>query len=84
MVVRERRRVANLARTACNLDIKCIDKEKLLQSKDAAFRSHVEEEKAEVARLAKQHQEDILSLMSLVKDKDQNSDIITTEGKHVC
>ena len=84
MVVRERRRVANLARTACNLDIKSIEMEKMLQSKDDAFRSHVEEEKAERAKLARQYQEDIWSLMSLVKQSDEDADPTRTEGEILC
>ena len=81
MVVRERRRVVNLARTACNLDTLCMDKEKLLQSNIAAFRSYEQEEKAERFKLARQHQEDILSLMAIVKTNDEKSDMKSTEGK---
>jgi len=83
MVVRERRRVANLVRTACNLDVKSIENEKLLESKDAAFKSYVEEEKAEKAKLTRQHQEDIWSLMSLVEGNEGRGIYTSTEGKHI-
>jgi len=66
MVVRERRRVAKLARTASSLDQKVLDAEKIASSKEAALRSHMEESKNERVSMAQSHQEKILSLMSLL------------------
>ena len=69
MVVRERRRVAALARTASSLDEKVYEAEKEAASKDAAFRSHVEEARREREELEQSHQERLLSLMEMVKEE---------------
>lgn len=68
MVVKERRRVAKLARTASSLDQKALDAEELASSKEAALRSLMEESKNERVAMAQNHQERILSLMSLLQE----------------
>ncbi|KAG7360918.1 kinesin motor domain containing protein [Nitzschia inconspicua] len=68
MVVRERRRVASLARTASQLDEKVQEAEAVAAAKDAAFRAYVDEQTLEAASLAQNHQEHILSLMEMVKE----------------
>lgn len=70
MVVRERRRVASLARTASSLDEKAVEAEKSAFEKDIAFRSYMEEEQRERESLAQSQQEQILSLMSLVQEQE--------------
>ena len=72
MVVRERRRVATLARTASTLDEKAVDAEKKAASVDAALRSFMEEQRTERAALIQAHQEQILSLMEIVKDDERD------------
>jgi len=72
MVVRERKRVAALARTASSLDQKLIDAEKMAVSKESALRSHMEESRYERATMAQSQQEKILSLMALVQDQGKD------------
>eukprot|EP00980_Cylindrotheca_fusiformis_P025334 scaffold13478_cov132-Cylindrotheca_fusiformis.AAC.27 len=69
MVVRERRRIATLARTASLLDERVQEAEATSKSKDEAFRSYVNEQRREAASLAQNHQEHILSLMEMVKEE---------------
>jgi len=73
MVVRERRRVASLARTAATLNEQAKLAEREANEKEAAFRSYQEEERAERSLLAQSHQEQILSLMTIVKDEELTS-----------
>jgi hypothetical protein len=68
MVVRERRRVASLARTASTLNERVKTAERAVTEKDVAFRSYRDEERTERAALAQNQQEQILSLMALVQD----------------
>lgn len=68
MVVRERRRIASLARTASSLDEKVQETESSLADKDTAFRAYVDEQRLEAAALAQNQQEHILSLMEMVKE----------------
>lgn len=68
MVVRERRRVASLARTASTLNERAKTAERTVAEKDVAFRSYRDEERTERAALAQNQQEQILSLMALVQD----------------
>jgi hypothetical protein len=74
MVVRERRRVAKLARTASSLDQKKLDAENIASSKEAALRSHMEESKNERVAMAQNHQEKILSLMSLLHQDQEGQE----------
>ena len=78
MVVKERRRVAMLARTASSLDEKATLAEKVAKEKDDAFRSYVEEERHERAALAQEQQEQILSLMEMVKYDDKQAKDLST------
>lgn len=71
MVVKERRRVATLARAASALDQKAINAEELATSKEVALRSFMDESKNEKVALVQNHQEKILSLMSMVHQEDQ-------------
>lgn len=78
MVVRERRRVASLARTASSLDEKAVQAEKSASAKEAAFRSYMEEEQHERDTLAQSQQEQILSLMSMVKEQEA---VLSSDGE---
>ena len=68
MVVKERRRIASLARTASSLDEKVQETESILVEKEAAFNAHVREQRLDAAALAQNQQEHILSLMEMVKE----------------
>jgi len=74
MVVKERRRVAALARTASTLDERATTARKEAAEKDDAFRAYVEEERHQRATLAQEQQEQILSLMEMVKQENRLSD----------
>eukprot|EP00934_Nitzschia_sp_Nitz4_P000480 Nitzschia sp. Nitz4//scaffold9_size221794//135611//140914//NITZ4_001364-RA/size221794-snap-gene-0.105-mRNA-1//1//CDS//3329561055//480//frame0 len=69
MVVRERRRIASLARTASLLDEKVQAAEEAVAAKDAAFRAYVDEQRLEAAELAQNQQQHILSLMEMVQEE---------------
>jgi hypothetical protein len=69
MVVRERRRIASLARTASLLDERVQEAEATSMSKDEAFRAYVNEQRLEAASRAQNQQEHILSLMEMVKEE---------------
>ncbi len=75
MVVRERRRVAMLARAACALDQKAVEAEKLANSKEIALRSLIDETKNERIEMAQNQQEKILSLMEMVQNEGKQEDI---------
>mmetsp|Transcript_56214 Transcript_56214/g.136237 ORF Transcript_56214/g.136237 Transcript_56214/m.136237 type:complete len:1623 (+) Transcript_56214:225-5093(+) len=68
MVVRERRRIASLARTASSLDEKVQEAEASVASKEAAFRAYVDEQRLGAAAQAQNQQEHILTLMEIVKE----------------
>ena len=67
MIVRERRRVAALAKTASSLDDRLHAAEKAVEVSEASLRSYIEEHRQEVVELAQTHQDHILSLMDMVK-----------------
>jgi hypothetical protein len=67
MVVRERRRVAALARAASSLDERAQASERAAHEREEALRSYMSEQRREVAALKQSQQEQILSLMDLVK-----------------
>ena len=69
MVVRERRRIASLARTASSLDERVQAAEAAAVAKDSAFRAYVDEQRNEIAILTQNQQEQILSLMDMVRDE---------------
>lgn len=84
MTVRERRRIASLARTASSLDDKVQEAEAAAKAKDTAFRAYVDEQRHEAATLAQSQQEQILSLMNMVREEtpagldtvDENAEIL--------
>jgi hypothetical protein len=69
MVVRERRRIASLARTASSLDERVQEAEATSISKDEAFRAYVNDQRLEAASDAQNQQDHILSLMEMVKEE---------------
>jgi len=74
MVVRERRRIATLARTASLLDERVQAAEAASMSKDEAFRAYINEQRLEAASQAQNQQEHILSLMEMVREEPVPSD----------
>jgi hypothetical protein len=68
MVVRERRRVAALARTASLLDERVQAAEKDLVVSEAALRSYVEEHRQDVADLEQRQHDQIICLVDMVKE----------------
>lgn len=75
MVVRERRRVAALAKTASSLDERLQQAERAAEVSDSALRSHMEDHREEVGEINRKHMEHILSLMNMVNnDKPENSE----------
>jgi kinesin family protein 4/21/27 len=83
MVVRERRRIASLARTASSLDEKIQETESILADKEAAFNVYVGEQRLDAAALAQNQQEHILSLMEMVKEghAKESSQSISSPGR---
>jgi hypothetical protein len=73
MIVRERRRIAALARTASSLDERLQAAEKDVSVSESAFRTYVEEQSEEVTALSFNQQEHILSLMDMVKEESEQS-----------
>lgn len=69
MIVRERRRIASLARTASSLDDKVQETVAAAKAKDTAFRAYVDEQRHEAATLSQSQQEHILSLMNMVREE---------------
>jgi hypothetical protein len=91
MIVRERRRIAALARTASSLDEKVQEAEAAAAAKDAAFRAYVDEQRIEAADLAQNQQEHILSLMDMVReaptegadgDEEMSSPVRSVKARH--
>jgi len=80
MVVRERKRVATLARAASTLDQKAVQAEKLAASKESALKSLIDESKNERVAMAQNQQEKILSLMEIVQGEDQEDETESPVG----
>lgn len=80
MVVRERKRVATLARAASTLDQKAVQAEKLAANKEAALKSLIDESKNERVAMAQNQQEKILSLMEIVQGDDQEDETDSSVG----
>jgi DNA repair exonuclease SbcCD ATPase subunit len=74
IVVRERRRVATLARAASTLDQKALQAEKLAADREAALKSLIDETKNERVAMAQNQQEKILSLMEIVQGEGQEEE----------
>jgi hypothetical protein len=68
MIVRERRRIAALARTASALDEKLQAASKTAEISEAALRSYMDDQRHEFAALSQTQQEQILALMDMVRD----------------
>jgi hypothetical protein len=68
MIVRERRRIAALARTASALDEKLQAASKTAEASEAALRSYMDDQRHEFAALSQTQQEQILALMDIVRD----------------
>lgn len=68
MIVRERRRIAALARTASSLDDKLQVAEKATEVSEAALRSYMDDQRHEFTALSQAQQEQILSLMDMVRE----------------
>lgn len=86
MVVRERRRIAALARTASSLDEKVQEAERAVTEKESAFRAYVDEQRLEAADMAQQQQQHILSLMNMVNelpsDNELSSPVRSAKARH--
>lgn len=67
MIVSEQRRVANLARAASSLDERLQVAEKRAIESEAALRTYMDEQRHEVVEMTQSQQEQILSLMDMVK-----------------
>lgn len=78
MIVRERRRVAALAKTASSLDERVQSAEKASAISEAALRSYMDEHRQEVADLEQKQQDHILSLMQMVQEDSDRAALITT------
>jgi hypothetical protein len=74
MIVRERRRVNALARTAASLDDKVQAAENEVDVMKAAMRAHADEHRQEIADITQRHQEHILSLMEMVEDNAKTNE----------
>jgi hypothetical protein len=68
MIVRERRRIAALARTASALDEKLQAASKTAEASEAALRSYMDDQRHEFAALSQTQQEQILALMDMVRE----------------
>mmetsp|Transcript_2546 Transcript_2546/g.3561 ORF Transcript_2546/g.3561 Transcript_2546/m.3561 type:complete len:1075 (+) Transcript_2546:2-3226(+) len=75
MVVRERRRVISLAKTASQLDDRLVQAESDLAEKEEAIRTYIEEDRIERSNMALNQQEKILSLMELVQLEDKTPSV---------
>ncbi|GKY99690.1 hypothetical protein MPSEU_000923000 [Mayamaea pseudoterrestris] len=71
MIVRERRRVSVLARTASSLDERAQIAEKAAAGNEAALQSYMEEQRQEIASLTQAQREQIISLMGIVKETSE-------------
>ena len=67
MIVRERRRVAALAKTASALDERLHTSEQNVEASAATLRSCIDEHRQEIVELTQTHQDHILSLMDMVR-----------------
>lgn len=67
MVVRERRRISSLARTASSLDEKLQQAEKTAEASEVHLRAYMDEQNRVAAELSNSQQKNILSLMEMVK-----------------
>jgi hypothetical protein len=81
MIVRERRRIAALARTASSLDERVQESVRSAEASEAALRSYMDEQRHQLATMTQTQQEQILSLMDMVKqDSDTSFTFDCSEG----
>lgn len=73
MIVRERRRVAALAKTASSLDERVQLAEKVSAIREAALRSFMDEHRQEVADIEQKQQDHIISLMQMVREDSEQA-----------
>jgi len=71
-VVRERRRISALARTASALDERAQAAEKAAEANEAALRSYMNDQRRELEAITQSQHDQILSLMDLVKDRPEH------------
>ena len=79
MVVRERRRISALARTASSLDDKLQQAEKTARESEMYLRAYMDEHRHMAAELSNSQQKNILSLMEMVKS-DSKKDFKPSKG----
>ena len=75
MIVRERRRIAALAKVASALDDRVQAADRALIVRDAALRSSLEDHRQDVADLEHQQHDQIISLLDMVSESAGNQDI---------
>ena len=80
MIVKERRRVATLVRTASKLDEKLIQLDQERGSMEAALQAQLAEQKHTQSTMANEQHNLILSLISLVKDDSNETDITSIDS----
>jgi hypothetical protein len=71
MIVRERRRIGALARSASALDERLQAAERAANESETALRSYMDEQSEELVAIKQNQQEHILSLMDMVKEESE-------------
>lgn len=79
MIVRERRRIAALAKVASSLDDRVLATEKALVVSDAALRSCLEDHRQDVADLEQRQHDQIICLVDMVSESADRKDIEAEE-----
>lgn len=79
MIVRERRRIAALAKVASSLDDRVLATEKALVVSDAALRSSLEDHRQDVADLEQRQHDQIICLVDMVSESADRKDIEAEE-----
>lgn len=79
MIVRERRRIAALAKVASSLDDRVLATEKALVVSDAALRSSLEDHRQDVADLEQRQHDQIICLVDMVSESADRNDIEAEE-----
>ena len=79
MIVRERRRIAALAKVASSLDDRVLATEKALVVSNAALRSCLEDHRQDVADLEQRQHDQIICLVDMVSESADRKDIEAEE-----
>ena len=79
MIVRERRRIAALAKVASSLDDRVLATEKALVVSDAALRSCLEDHRQDVTDLEQRQHDQIICLVDMVSESADRKDIEAEE-----